>query len=351
MKTLKINSQSQFLIYAIYFYRLLGISFGGLSIDKNGNIIKSPFWYNFGWLGFTIYSVIILFFLIHALSDTIYKSIGLTIYWITIIMWIISSTSMICSNLFINHKYGFNIIKIFLNDSLTKYSRLKAIKIIWIVHLIILTLTFILQSSLFHDINNILYALFNNLLLMPLYYSLSFISWVVSMNFTENIQIIRKYLTNNNTFIKRNHLTEFNNYMLINYEMVNKIDHFLAFSFISSTIAVVFNIMVTVYYNLYARKFDYIDELIAFDMIFEGGQLIQLILNCFINGKLYNETLKLLSDLDNININVNDDQLFKTLIKFKTSVQRTKCGFTIGGFAPFNELTLLQVNNNTDLIC
>ena len=30
--------------------------------------------------------------------------------------------------------------------------------------------------------------------------------------------------------------------------------------------------------------------------------------------------MKLLNDLDNINVNVNDDQLFETLIEFKTSV-------------------------------
>ena len=350
MKTLQRNSQSKFLIYAIYFYRLLGISFGGLSIDKNGNIIKSPFWYHFGWLGFIIYSIIISYFLIYSIFDTIYQSVGLTIYWLTNIIWIISSTSIIFSNLFINHKYGFKIIKIFLNNSLTKYSKLKLIKIIWIVHLIILVLTFIVQSSLFPDANNIFYSFSVNLLLLPLYYCLSFISWIVSMNFTENIKIIRKYLNHNNTLVKLNHLTEFNSYMLINFEMINKIDHFLAFGFISNTIGIILMIMVTVYYGLYADKFDYADELIAFDIIFQCEQMIQLILNCFINGKLYNQTLKLLNDLDNININVNDDQLFKTLINFKTSIQRTKCGFTIGGFAPLNNLTLLQVNYNTDLI-
>ena len=143
MKILRMNSQSKFLVYPIYFYRFLGISFGGISIDKNGNIIKSRLWYHFGWLGFTIYSVIILYFLIQAIFDTIYKSVGLTIYWLTTIMWNITSASIISSNLIISHKYEFKIIKIFLNDSSTKYSKLKVIKIIWIVHLVILTLTFI----------------------------------------------------------------------------------------------------------------------------------------------------------------------------------------------------------------
>ena len=310
METLRINSQSRFLIYAIYFYRLFGISFGGISVDENGNIIKSPFWYHFGWLGFLIYSVIILYFLIYGIFDTLYRSIG-SIFWLASIMFFITDVIMFCSILFINHKYGFKIMKMFLNDSLTKYSNLKLIKIIWFAHLIIFVLSFIVQSSLFPNVYDILCAFCQSLLLMPLYYLLSFISWIVSMNFTENIKIIRKYLNHNNTLVKLNQLTESNSYILINFEMTNKIDHFLAFGFISNTIGIILMIMVTVYYGLYADKFDYADELIAFEIIFQCEQMIQLILNCFINGKLYNQTLKLLNDLDNININVNDDQLFK----------------------------------------
>ena len=113
-ETLKIHSQSRFLIYAIYFYRFLGISFGGISIDKNGNIIKSSFWYHFGWLGFVIYSILITFFIIYAINDSSYQSIGLTIYLITNIMWYTTDVTMICTFLFINHKYGFKIIKMLL---------------------------------------------------------------------------------------------------------------------------------------------------------------------------------------------------------------------------------------------
>ena len=216
-ETLKINSQSRFLIYAIYFYRFLGISFGGISINEDGNIIKSSFWYHFRWLGFVVYSILITFFLIYASNNILYQSIGLTIYWLTNIMCYITNVIMVYSNLFINYKYGFKIIKMFLKTSLTKYSNLKLIKIIWIVHLVILVLTFIFQSLLFPDAVDILYAFCQSLLLMPLYYLLSFISWVVSMNFTENIKIIRVYLNHSDALKKINYLNDINNYMFITY--------------------------------------------------------------------------------------------------------------------------------------
>ena len=49
-----IISRQKFLTFVIYYFRILGITFGGVSLDKNGNIIKSEFWYYFGWFGFGI---------------------------------------------------------------------------------------------------------------------------------------------------------------------------------------------------------------------------------------------------------------------------------------------------------
>ena len=57
------------------------------------------------------------------------------------------------------------------------------------------------------------------------------------------------------------------------------------------------------------------------------------------------ETLRLRSALDNIKINVNNDQFYESLISLKTSIYNLGCGFSIGGFAPWNKLTLLQVRN------
>ena len=236
------------------------------------------------------------------------------------------------------------MLKIFIEHSTTKFTNFTRIKIIWILHLVIPALILTVQSIIFADsFFYLIFAFINNLMLVPLYYSISFISWIVSTNFTENIQIVKEYLNQNSTFMKYNHLNEANNFVTIDYKKINKIDNYLSSVFIISAIGVVCSIMLSVYFAFFADKFDFRDELIAFDLISQIIQLIQLLINCFINGKVYNESSKLLNYLDNLNINVNDDKLFKTLIEFKTSVQKTKCGFTIGGFAPWNSLTLLKV--------
>lgn len=99
-------------------------------------------------------------------------------------------------------------------------------------------------------------------------------------------------------------LIEAKNFMLINYKMINKINHFLSFGFIALAIGIVLNIISSVYFALFAYKFNFFKELIAFNLVFQIRQLIELLLNCFINGKIFQETIKLLGDLDNISINV-----------------------------------------------
>ena len=334
----------KFLKFAINFYRILGVTFGGISWDKNGNLIKSTFWYQFGWLGFVIYTISILYFILSSFKA--FTERGLTIYLLVNVMWYITSTTRVFSILIIHHKYGFETFKFFMTHSLTGYTKLKSVKLIWFAHLVIFVLTFIVQSSCFPDWRHIIISFFNNLIFMPLYYSLSFISLMVSVSFCENIKIKRKYLISDFASVKFNYLNSLTKFMSINYEITNKIDNFLAFGFITSAIGIVLSIMSSVYLGLFAQKFNFINEILAFTLVYHFQQLIQLILNCFINGQVYEETIGFISDLDNINVNVNDDQLFKALILLRTSISRTKRGFTIGGFAPWNKLTLLQVTSN-----
>lgn len=52
MKFLKeFNKTQKFLYFVICFYRIIGVSFGGISLNQKGLLIKSKFWYYFGWFG------------------------------------------------------------------------------------------------------------------------------------------------------------------------------------------------------------------------------------------------------------------------------------------------------------
>ena len=318
----------------IWFYRLTGITFGGISFGKNGTLIKSKFWYHFGTFGCCVHITTLLIITgIVFMNEFIQMSINsqFTIVKLVLLTWHIIRFVTITTITITNQKYGFKIIKILLKYSMTRLSKLKIIKIIWIIHVLIcftkLTYDLILSNHLMEFIINIYY----NIMVIPLIYSISFISWMITINFTENIKIIRSRLNHDASHsIKTNYLIEANNFMTINFRKINKIDQYLAFGFITFAIGIMFCILQFVYLAVFTKIYNY-----SFYNILplHCQVFIQLILNCFINGMIFDETQKLIYDLDNININVQNRKLFRALIFFRTSIRQIKYGFTIGGFA------------------
>ena len=267
---------------------------------------------------------------------------GTFLYYMILVIWPIMGFTSVISIVYINQKFGFKILDIIVKYSLTKFKKLKLVKMILFVFWIVWVITFIIQSSVYGDGQRILSSFINNLVLMPLFTSLISVSWMVSIGFSENIKIVRKYFNKNMLSIE---LTQANKYMLINYKNINKIDQYLAFSYIMATTGIVLGVMSTVYMWIFASKIKLLNEILEFNIAFQILQFISFILNCFFLEKPSKETQKLSNHLDNLNININDDTLFKALILFRTSVDKVKCQFTIGGFAPWNMLTLLQVNS------
>ena len=74
-------------------------------------------------------------------------------------------------------------------------------------------------------------------------------------------------------------------------------------------------------------------------------QLLKLNANCIINGLVYEESEKLLSVMDSIDISNTkaDEQDFREAIVFMAMSREIKFGFTIGGFMPLRKTTLLSV--------
>ena len=342
---MKENHKPKFLIFVIIYYRVLLVSFGGISWDQNGNIIKSKFWNIFGWFGCCWHLSSVIFSVIALLIHEQFKHLNEAIskFWIILIIWSFIALSLVNIIIFIIQKFGLKIIKIFMKYSLTEFEKLKPLITIWVLCFILYLLIFITQSAVYRDAQLIFSSFGTNLILIPVLNSISFVLWMVSTGYNENIKIVRKYLIKNAMTIRAHQLTHVNKFLLINYKSIKTIDQYLAFAFIFAAIAIVMSIMSLVYLWLFANKVKFIYNMIIFNLPNLTLQLVSLILNCFFNGKIFEETQNLLNDLDNLNINVYDNSLFKALILLRMSVNKTKCGFTIGGFAPWNKFTLLQV--------
>ena len=330
--------ESNFLNFVIWFYRMNGITFGGICLDDQ-RIIKSKFWYYFGYFGCCLHitlSLIITALIFYMSSLTSKNSTA-----IVKIMWLFRQLIKPVMTIFISiaiQKHGFQIINILMKYSLTKFNKLKTIAIIWCIHLVMSIFIFALGVWPNFNLFGFIISYYHDIILISLMCSISFMSWIVSVNFTENIKIIKKRLNNN--FITANLLEEAK-LITIYFENIKKIDQLLTMGFISLAVGIICIILQFVHLLIVFSETSLFLVILPFQLYL----IILIILNCIINSNVMEEALKLHSALDNIKINVNNDQLYESLISLKTSIYKLGCGFSIGGFAPWNKLTLLNVRN------
>ena len=331
MSVLEMN----FLNFVIWFYRINGITFSGICVDDQ-RIIKSKFWYYFGYFGcfhITTWMIVVFAYFIYSFKNE--KSF--VIIETMILIGLLIKSVMVIFISIANQKHGFEIINILIKYSLTKFNKLKTIAIIWCIHLVMDIIMFVIAFSSSLNIFNF-FICYYDIVFISLMCSISFMSWIVSANFTENIKIIRKRFNNN--FITANLLNEAK-LIIICFENIKKIDQLLTMGFISLAAVIICTIL-----QLVCLLTIFPLNILFFrGLPFQLYLIILLIINCIINSNVMEETLRLHSALDNIKINVNNDQLYQSLISLKKSIYKLGCGFSIGGFAPWNKLTLLQVRN------
>lgn len=336
-----LNVNSFILNFIISFYRFIGITFGGISFNENGDLIKSKFWYYFSNFGCCYHFVLTIILTSYTFIESFQLLISSQFFIVKllVIIWqIVRDVIIISTSIILNKKYGFKIIKIIMKYSLTKLNKLQFIAIIWFIQfcvsIIIFSIAFFTKITLF----NFLDTFNHDIIFIPLMHSTSFVALVISFNFTENIKIIRNHL-NHTQFITSHFFIESSKFLVMNFQKIQLIDKYLSIAFISLSIGIISSMLQFVYLIVVFTD----TEKYVRGLPFQITIIIQLIFNCFINGKLLEETQNLLCDLDNIDIDVNDEQLYKSLILFKKSIRNVKCGFSIGGFAPWNKLTLLKV--------
>ena len=138
-KIKNLNFSKFLLTFIIWFYRIIGIPFGGINFDKNGIIIKPKFWNYFGYFGCIFHCLVAAIILAETFMSQFFKQLIQSKFtWIKLVLfiwqWLRALT--IITIVITNQKYGFKIAKTF-NDSLKSFNEIKQIKIIWIVHILI----------------------------------------------------------------------------------------------------------------------------------------------------------------------------------------------------------------------
>jgi hypothetical protein len=77
---------------------------------------------------------------------------------------------------------------------------------------------------------------------------------------------------------------------------------------------------------------------------------MKLVISCFINGLVHEESERIYSVLDNFNSEDFDANEYKEFLMFKNISKETMFGFTIGGFSALRKTTLIPVKKNFIII-
>lgn len=133
MKPIKTNSNRRLESFVIWFYRILGITFGVVSFDQNDDIIKSKFWYCYGCFGYFFYVVFVILFMIKMFDyEAIKQYIHMRIYLVLILTWYLVCSLMIIAIPMTHQIYGFKVVEIVKKYFLPNFSKFKQIVMIWI---------------------------------------------------------------------------------------------------------------------------------------------------------------------------------------------------------------------------
>lgn len=169
---------SKLISFVIWFHRINGVTFGGVSFNEKGTLIKSKFWSKFGYFGCLFHFImsIIIIAITHK-KDSFENLRRLTIIKTLLYIWEHLRILMMMSISIINQKYGFDIINILITYSQTKFNKLRTIAMIWLIHVIISIIIFFMSFSTKFNLSNILFGF-----IMSYYHDILFISMMYSIS-------------------------------------------------------------------------------------------------------------------------------------------------------------------------
>jgi hypothetical protein len=202
----------------LWYYRLLQTTFGGLTIDSNGQLATNKYLKYYGFIAglfITATDILGLYLVIH--SDfivAIYTSGYILTYYFIIIHLIIENIRVFF-NLWYLQFNGIKFFKIFFHYKVKKRKNLYLLLILWISHILIPLAfgVYLLLSP--HELISksvLLLMVFQKFGTIPITWSVSFLMWNISVHAFENLINMRKNLIKSIDRISGNNQTKFSNF-------------------------------------------------------------------------------------------------------------------------------------------
>jgi hypothetical protein len=203
----KINSKVALIVKVyIWFYRILGLTFGGVSIDSENNFYVNKYLKYYGFLcsiGITLYNIT--GFIIFSTSDEIldvYKSGQVMAYCLGILTNFLTLFQIIVNVWYLNLN-GMKFIEIFVQYDMNIGKNQIIIFIIWICHIIIPFVgmfyglyAFKMTKTTSHLLSTTFVIAFWTFKLCSFFavWAIPFLTWIISIHFFEFLKGIKQSL-------------------------------------------------------------------------------------------------------------------------------------------------------------
>jgi phage-related holin len=208
----------------LWYYRLLQTTFGGLTIDSNGQLATNKYLKYYGFitgLFITATDILGLYLVIHSnFIDAIYTSGYIFTYYFTIIYLIIEKIRVFF-NLWYLQFNGIEFFKIFFRYKVEKRKSLYLLFTLWISHILIPLAFGVYQLLSPHELiskSMVLLMILQKFGIFSVTWSVSFLMWNISVHAFENLVNMRKVLIKSIDRISGNNQTKFayfNSYFFI----------------------------------------------------------------------------------------------------------------------------------------
>ena len=196
-----INLSLSMITTYLWFYRFIGITFGGLSINSNRKVAFNKSLYVFGYCYAITFSLVYTAIFVYTLSTdrfrSLYSDSGETVYWAVIIYYTSKLVHIVINLIYLNCK-GSALLKVFVDFEMKTGRNQKINFVVWALHIVmpIGELIYLYMVTDISDADTSYQYNYCMFVILSFYYFfvIPHIIWNFSVHFYEFLRDIRKEL-------------------------------------------------------------------------------------------------------------------------------------------------------------
>jgi len=143
-----------------------------------------------------------------------------------------------------------------------------------------------------------------------------------------------------------NRLAELRDSFLKNRNLIEELDQSLSWVLIIDLTETIVGVMINIYVYSLSGNNEVIKRHLTYHAFKSTTSVIKLIIDCYINGLVHEESERIYSVLDQFKNRDLNNVEYKEWLMFKNVSKDQNFGFTVGGFAPLRKTTLIPVKIN-----